>query len=131
MTKSGLVIREAATTDVRECAELIAAEGSDDVEQWLQRFSEMLQDPDRRFLIAVVDETVVAFGHLRYVGQSSRPSRTGINRCNSTNSTSASPEINAAPDKGESPGSAAIRADPKMRSAAWTRPRPRFGLRAA
>ena len=72
MPGEDLLIREATAADVRTCAELIAAETSDDVEHWRHHFTDALHDASRRFLVAVDDGVVVAFGHLRYVQQSSR-----------------------------------------------------------
>lgn len=73
MTHDDVLTREATAGDVRQCAGLIAASGGDDIEEWQQRFCDVLHDPDRRFLVAVADSTVVGFGHLRYVHHDARP----------------------------------------------------------
>jgi ribosomal protein S18 acetylase RimI-like enzyme len=72
MTPEEVRTREATPADLRQCAGLIAASESDDVEEWLQRFTDVLHDPDRRFLVAVIDDAVVGFGHLRYVRHDAR-----------------------------------------------------------
>lgn len=73
MNSDDVLIREATGPDVRPCAELIADSEGGEVEEWLRRFTDVLHDPDRRFLVAVLDGTVVGFGHLRYVPKDSRP----------------------------------------------------------
>jgi len=72
MTHDDVRTREATAADVRQCAGLIAASEGDDIEEWLQRFTDVLNDPDRRFLVAVADGAVVGFGHLRYVRHDAR-----------------------------------------------------------
>lgn len=74
MTHEEVRIREATAADVRQCAGLIAASEGGDVEEWLERFTDVLHDPDRRFLVAVTDSAVVGFGHLRYVRHDARSS---------------------------------------------------------
>jgi ribosomal protein S18 acetylase RimI-like enzyme len=67
MTREDVRTREATAADLRQCAGLMAAGDGDDLEGWIQKFSDVLHDSDRRFLVAVSDDAVVGFGHLRHV----------------------------------------------------------------
>lgn len=63
MSAHDLLIRNAVNEDVRSCAQLIADEELDDAEKWQNRFETDLNDANRRFFVALVDQKIVGYGH--------------------------------------------------------------------
>lgn len=62
-----VTIRDATDEDVPVTAAIIAAEAGGAVDEWRERFAQVLADSDRQFLVAEVDGQVVGFGHARHV----------------------------------------------------------------
>lgn len=60
---NGAVIRKAMASDLNACALLISNHESGVVEDWRSRFEQDLANPRRLFLVATVDDSVVAYGH--------------------------------------------------------------------
>lgn len=61
------MVRDAVDGDLDASAQIIAVEAGGPVLEWRQRFAEVLADPDRIFLVAVVHGRVVGFGQARRV----------------------------------------------------------------
>jgi ribosomal protein S18 acetylase RimI-like enzyme len=62
-------IRPASDADLEAAVAIIAEDAGGSPDEWRGRFVEVLSDPDRHFLVAVVDGRVVGFGHTRHVGR--------------------------------------------------------------
>jgi len=58
-----MVIRKATSTDIAACAVLICGHVSGNLEDWRSRFERDLANPQRQFLVATVDASVVGYGH--------------------------------------------------------------------
>lgn len=67
MTGVEVEVREATDADLDATVELIAAHRGGDVEQWRRLFDTALHDPQRHFVVAILDGRVVGFGHTKLV----------------------------------------------------------------
>ncbi len=61
------VIRDASRSDLDATATIIANDSGGTVEEWRTRLAEVLDDPSRGFLVAVVEGEIVGFGQMRLV----------------------------------------------------------------
>lgn len=66
VTTNETVIRRATPSDVNACAILISNYESGVLEDWRSRFEQDLANPRRLFLVATIDDVVVAFGHTTF-----------------------------------------------------------------
>jgi ribosomal protein S18 acetylase RimI-like enzyme len=69
IVKNNLVVRDATQSDILTTAQIVAAEGTDDVDTWYSRFADALADDSRHFVVAELDGAVVGFGQSRYVAR--------------------------------------------------------------
>jgi ribosomal protein S18 acetylase RimI-like enzyme len=69
---SGAVIRKATPSDVDACALLISSHESGPFEDWRSRFEQDLANPRRHFLVATIDDVVVAYGHTTFHAHTAR-----------------------------------------------------------
>ncbi|HUV57410.1 MAG TPA: GNAT family N-acetyltransferase [Acidimicrobiales bacterium] len=63
---SAAVIRSATISDLDACALLICNHASGELEHWRSRFELDLANPRRLFLVATIDDLVVAYGHTTF-----------------------------------------------------------------
>ena len=63
---SEALIRRAAPSDLDACALLISDHTSGEFEDWRSRFEKDLANPQRHFLVATIDDVVVAYGHTTF-----------------------------------------------------------------
>lgn len=63
---STAVIRKATPSDLDACALLISNHVSGEFEEWRSRFEQDLANPRRLFLVATIDDSVVAYGHTTF-----------------------------------------------------------------
>jgi ribosomal protein S18 acetylase RimI-like enzyme len=63
---SATVIRNATPSDLDACALLISNHVSGESEEWRSRFEQDLANPRRLFLVATIDDSVVAYGHTTF-----------------------------------------------------------------
>lgn len=66
VTTGEIVVRDAESTDITACALLISHHLLDDLEEWKSRFERDLANPQRQFLVATVDHSVVGYGHTTF-----------------------------------------------------------------
>ena len=66
MTTGEIVIRKATSNDMVACALLISDHVSGDLEEWQSQFEQDLANPQRLFLVATVDDSVVGYGHTTF-----------------------------------------------------------------
>ena len=62
-----VAVRQAGWGDLDACARIIAAEGDGDLDSWRERFTEVLEDRQRLFMVAGLAGEVVGFGQARKV----------------------------------------------------------------
>ncbi len=63
VTSSGISISRALPSDLDACALLISDFEHQSFDEWRTRFAQDLVNPARQFLVATVDDVVVAYGH--------------------------------------------------------------------
>lgn len=59
-------MRKATPSDLDACALLISNHESGEFEDWRSRFEQDLANPQRHFLVATIDDLVVAYGHTTF-----------------------------------------------------------------
>jgi ribosomal protein S18 acetylase RimI-like enzyme len=62
-----VLVRDATEADLDATVELIAAHRGGDVEEWRRLFANALHDDERHFVVALLDERVIGFGHTKLV----------------------------------------------------------------
>lgn len=67
MTGAPIVVRDASEADLDATVELIAAHRGGDVDEWRRLFANALHDDERHFVVALLDERVIGFGHTKLV----------------------------------------------------------------
>jgi hypothetical protein len=68
MVAQEISIREATSEDLNATSEIVKAESGEGVEVWRKRTAEVLADPKRRFLVAIVKDLLVSkCGHGSYI----------------------------------------------------------------
>jgi ribosomal protein S18 acetylase RimI-like enzyme len=61
-----IVIRNAEPFDLTACALLISNHESGDLEDWQSRFEKDLANPQRLFLVASVNDSILGYGHTAF-----------------------------------------------------------------
>jgi aminoglycoside 6'-N-acetyltransferase I len=67
MTGARVIVRDATEADLEATVALIAAHRGGDVDEWRRLLANALHDDKRHFVLALVDERVVGFGHTKLV----------------------------------------------------------------
>lgn len=65
----GISVRAATNADLDGCARLIANESGGPQSEWRERFAAVLSDPNRRFLVALLEDVLVAYGQARFLSR--------------------------------------------------------------
>jgi ribosomal protein S18 acetylase RimI-like enzyme len=66
VTTGEIVIRNAQPFDLTACALLISNHESGNLEDWRSRFEEDLANPQRLFLVASIDDSILGYGHTTF-----------------------------------------------------------------
>jgi ribosomal protein S18 acetylase RimI-like enzyme len=61
-----ILIRKAQSNDMTACALLISSHVSGNLEEWQSQFEQDLANPQRLFLVATADHSVVGYGHATF-----------------------------------------------------------------
>ena len=73
MNHAEISIRDATEADLDVTADIIDAESGEGPELWRERFSEVLSDSSRHFLVALMNDQVVGFGQSRFIVRDREP----------------------------------------------------------